>query len=148
MTQTTVVFVATDGEWTRKPFDSPKAAADFARKHRVPLYDANKVGYPQRMRDYSARQAGAKTRGATTSPRPKTSTNGSTRSAGHSPEQLKAIKELQFIAEAAVTDDDLDAEALRRLVRQARAKAHPDRSGGDRTSWDRVDRAARALGLD
>ena len=57
VTKTTVVFVAGDGESLRKPFDTPKAAAEFARKHRIPLYDTNKVGYPQRMRDYNTRTA-------------------------------------------------------------------------------------------
>lgn len=35
-----------------------------------------------------------------------------------------------------------------KLLRRARAAAHPDRWGGDRTHWDRAEQAARVLGLD
>jgi len=56
VTSTTVVLVATSGEWTRRRVADPAAAAAFADKHRVPLYDAAKVGYPQRMRDWTAQQ--------------------------------------------------------------------------------------------
>jgi hypothetical protein len=55
VTDTTVVLVATSGEWTRRRVDSPDAAAAFAKKHAIPLYDAAKVGYPQRMREWTAR---------------------------------------------------------------------------------------------
>ena len=33
------------------------------------------------------------------------------------------------------------------LLRRARAAAHPDRCGGDRTLWDQVEAAAKMLGL-
>lgn len=33
------------------------------------------------------------------------------------------------------------------LLRRARICTHPDHRGGDRTAWDRVETAARALGL-
>jgi hypothetical protein len=56
VTDTTVVLVATDGEWTRRRIEGPAAAAALAKKHRIPLYDAVKVGYPQRMRDWTARR--------------------------------------------------------------------------------------------
>lgn len=145
VTQTTVVFIAHDGEWMRKPFDTPKAAADFARKHRLPIYDTNKVGYPQRMRDYNTRQATkAKTRTTPSTPKPSVSGHGELR---WTPEQLKAIKELQFIAEVPITDGNLDEESLLRLIRTARAQAHPDRNGGDRSAWDRIDRIARLVDL-
>lgn len=36
---------------------------------------------------------------------------------------------------------------LPRLVRRARAAAHPDRHSGDRTAWDQVERAAAVLGV-
>lgn len=36
---------------------------------------------------------------------------------------------------------------LRRTFRNARAAAHPDRNGGDRTAWDRLEHAGRVLGL-
>ncbi|MFC4107330.1 hypothetical protein [Micromonospora zhanjiangensis] len=49
-TDTTVVAIAHDGEWIRRRTGSPYAAGKFARKHGVPLYEAAKVGYPERMR--------------------------------------------------------------------------------------------------
>lgn len=40
-----------------------------------------------------------------------------------------------------------DPEIGRNTLRQARAKAHPDRHGGDRTLWDHVEGAAKVVGL-
>lgn len=56
VTDTTIVLVAHDGEWTRRRIDGPNGAANFAKRQGIPLYDAAVVGYPQRMRDYNARQ--------------------------------------------------------------------------------------------
>lgn len=56
VTDTTVVLVADSGEWTRRRVESPEAAAAFARKQSIPLYDAAKVGYPKRMREWTARR--------------------------------------------------------------------------------------------
>jgi hypothetical protein len=56
VTDTTILLVAHDGEWTRRRVDGPSGAADFAKKQAIPLYDATVVGYPQRMRDYNARK--------------------------------------------------------------------------------------------
>jgi len=56
VTGTTMLLVAHDGEFTRRPVADAAAAATFARAHTLPVYDANIVGYPQRMRDYSRRQ--------------------------------------------------------------------------------------------
>ncbi|HEY2041078.1 MAG TPA: hypothetical protein VGH11_00285 [Jatrophihabitans sp.] len=56
VTDTTILLVARDGEWTRRRVDGPDGAADFARKQAIPLYDAVSVGYPQRMREYNARK--------------------------------------------------------------------------------------------
>ena len=56
VTPVTMLLVAHDGEFTRKPVDSPSAAQSFAREHKLPIYDATIIGYPQRMRDYSRRQ--------------------------------------------------------------------------------------------
>ena len=52
----------------------------------------------------------------------------------------------QLITAAAGQDPgtSLDAKVL---YRTARASAHPDRNGGDRTKWDQVEAAGRALGL-
>lgn len=59
LTGSTVVLVANTGEWTRRRIDSPEAAAALARKQAIPLYEADKVGYPQRMRDWTARRKAA-----------------------------------------------------------------------------------------
>ncbi len=56
VTQTTVVLVAHDGEWTRRRVDSASAARDLGHRLGIPVYDVALVGYPQRMRDYTARQ--------------------------------------------------------------------------------------------
>lgn len=56
VTDTTVVLVAKDGEWTRRRIGSPAAARKFARSLKMPVYDAQVLGYPQRMRDHDARQ--------------------------------------------------------------------------------------------
>ena len=56
VTPTTILLIATDGEWTRRRVPSVKWAHDFANKHQVPSYDAAVVGIPQRMRDYNRRK--------------------------------------------------------------------------------------------
>lgn len=56
VTETTVVLVAATGEWTRRRVAGADAAREFARKHSVPLYDVGVVGYPQRMRDWTAKR--------------------------------------------------------------------------------------------
>lgn len=59
VTETTIVLVASSGEWTRRRVDGPQAAAAFARKQGIPLYEATKVGYPQRMRDWTSSRKAA-----------------------------------------------------------------------------------------
>jgi hypothetical protein len=59
VTQTTVVLVASSGEWTRRRVDGPDSAGKFAKKHGIPLYDAARMGYPQRMRDWTRQQKAA-----------------------------------------------------------------------------------------
>ena len=56
VTPTTLLLVAKDGEWTRRPVPDPKTASDFARKLSIPVYDVNLSGYPSSMREYNARQ--------------------------------------------------------------------------------------------
>jgi hypothetical protein len=56
VTETTILLVAHDGEWTRRRIESPEAARRFAHKLAMPIYDIRLMGYPQRMRDYNARQ--------------------------------------------------------------------------------------------
>lgn len=56
VTETTVVMVASDGSWTRRRVSGPEAARKLARSLRIPVYDVQIVGYPQRMRDHDARE--------------------------------------------------------------------------------------------
>ncbi|ALE78047.1 oxidoreductase [Pseudonocardia sp. ICBG1122] len=55
VTETTVVFVAHDGEWTRRRVANPNAAKKLARSLQMPIYDVQLVGYPNRMREHDAR---------------------------------------------------------------------------------------------
>lgn len=55
VTPVTVVLVASDGAWTRRPLaerDVRKLGSDL----KIPVYDVRKIGYPQRMRDHDKRQ--------------------------------------------------------------------------------------------
>lgn len=59
VTETTVALVASDGEWTRRRVDGPKAARDLGQRLGIPVYDVAAVGYPQRMREWTARRKAA-----------------------------------------------------------------------------------------
>ncbi|MGZ4611531.1 MAG: hypothetical protein ACXV2H_14845 [Actinomycetes bacterium] len=63
VTETTVVLVANTGEWTRRRVPSPQVAHTWANALGIPSYDAAVVGYPQRMRDWSAQRAAEQKRG-------------------------------------------------------------------------------------
>ncbi|HEY8452140.1 MAG: hypothetical protein FWJ93_14665 [Micromonosporaceae bacterium] len=56
VTETTVVLVAHDGEWTRRRVEGPEAARRFAHRMAIPIYDVALVGYPQRMREFNERR--------------------------------------------------------------------------------------------
>lgn len=155
--ETTVVLVADDGESLRRRVASPKAAADFARKAGIPIYDTNRVGYPQRMRDYAVRQRGrASGSAAATGGPPRASRTGRSSAASSTPTTplpmssavREAVATLQVsadvVADVSTRPDD---ETLRHWWKLARARSHPDRRGGDRTEWDEVEQAARTLGL-
>lgn len=60
VTRATLLLIAYDGEWTRRSVESVEWARAFAARHGLPAYDAGVVGYPQRMRDYNARQRRAR----------------------------------------------------------------------------------------
>jgi len=60
VTGTTVILIAHDGEWTRRRIGSPQAAWAWGRSIPIPVYDVHLTGYPQRMRDYNARQKSAR----------------------------------------------------------------------------------------
>jgi hypothetical protein len=57
MTAPTMVLVARSGEWTRRRVPDQATAFAWAQKLGVPVYDANLVGYPARMREWDARKA-------------------------------------------------------------------------------------------
>jgi hypothetical protein len=63
VTETTVVLVAHDGEWTRRRIDGGQGARRLGKRLRIPVYDVALIGYPQRMRDYTARQRILRERG-------------------------------------------------------------------------------------
>jgi hypothetical protein len=56
VTKTTIVLIAWDGEWTRRAVPSPKDGLEMSQKLGVPVYDVNKTGYPNRMREWSKRR--------------------------------------------------------------------------------------------
>ncbi len=55
VTETTLLLVAIDGEWTRRRVPSVEWAHDFANGAGIPSYDAAVVGYPARMREWNRR---------------------------------------------------------------------------------------------
>ncbi len=59
VTETTVILIAHDGEWTRRRVRGPDEARRFGHRLGIPVYDVALVGYPQRMRDYNARRRNA-----------------------------------------------------------------------------------------
>lgn len=64
VTETTMVLVAADGEWTRRRVDGAQGAWDFARRAGIPVYDVETVGYPRRMREWTESRRGSGTAGS------------------------------------------------------------------------------------
>lgn len=56
VTSTTMVLIDFQGEWTRRAIPEPAAGFALAKELGIPVYDINLTGYPQRMRDWNARQ--------------------------------------------------------------------------------------------
>jgi hypothetical protein len=54
VTDVTVVLVAGSGQWIRRRAASSSAARQLARQLGIPAFDVTVVGYPQRLRDYTA----------------------------------------------------------------------------------------------
>jgi hypothetical protein len=52
---TTLILIATDGEWTRRAVGDPKAGFQLGRLLGIPVYDVNQTGYPSRMREWNRR---------------------------------------------------------------------------------------------
>jgi hypothetical protein len=140
VTQTTLLLVAADGESIRRRVASAQAAYEFARKKlNIPVYDANLVGVPSRKREYDLRKAKG-----TPSP---SSTPAAQQPVKQTPKELAAIMTLESIAGVDPLPTNPSFDELMRVYRKARKQAHPDRLGGERTKWDTVEDAARALGL-
>lgn len=59
VTPTTILLVATTGEWTRRRVGDLAIVHGLAQGLRVPVYDVQLVGYPQRMREWNKRQRAA-----------------------------------------------------------------------------------------
>src|SRR5690554_6062374 len=57
VTQTTIVLIATDGEWTRRKVPDAQTAYKLAKELQIPVYDVQLTGYPQRMRDWNAKRS-------------------------------------------------------------------------------------------
>lgn len=53
-----VVLVAADGEWIRKPIPDQAWIQKVSKVARIPVYDAALVGYPRRMREYRRPSSG------------------------------------------------------------------------------------------
>jgi hypothetical protein len=60
--QTTLLLVATTGEWTRRKVPDAATARQIGIGLGIPVYDVNFTGYPQRMRDWNAAQNARKRR--------------------------------------------------------------------------------------
>lgn len=56
VTPTTLLLVAGDGEWTRRPMPDVRSAQRLACDLGVPVFDVNLSGYPSRMREWNARE--------------------------------------------------------------------------------------------
>lgn len=56
VTETTVMLVAHDGEWTRRRVHGVAGAHKLGKQLSIPVYEVAKTGYPQRMRDFTERQ--------------------------------------------------------------------------------------------
>jgi len=56
VTQTTLMLIATTGEWTRRRVPGAKEAYELAKSLDIPVYDVHRTGYPQRMREWNSSQ--------------------------------------------------------------------------------------------
>jgi hypothetical protein len=52
----TLLLVATTGEWTRRRVPDEGAGRELGSQLGIPVYDVKRTGYPQRMRDWNSRQ--------------------------------------------------------------------------------------------
>jgi hypothetical protein len=56
MSRLSVVLVAEDGEWKRYELGDDSFIRDLARTRSLPVFDAMRTGYPDRMRQYKRAQ--------------------------------------------------------------------------------------------
>lgn len=63
VTPTTVVLVASSGEWTRRRVGDPALARRIAEELGIPVYDVQRTGYPARMREWNTRRRRGETGG-------------------------------------------------------------------------------------
>ena len=56
---TTLLLVDRDGAHLRAPVHEPADAAAFCEKHSIPVYDAQVIGYPRRMKDFEKKRRSA-----------------------------------------------------------------------------------------
>jgi hypothetical protein len=56
VTETTVMLIAHDGEWTRRRVPSVESARAWGNRVGIPVYDIALVGYPKRKREYDERR--------------------------------------------------------------------------------------------
>lgn len=52
---TTLLLVDRDGDHVRATVPDPRAAAAFCKRASIPMYDAQVIGYPRRMKDFEKR---------------------------------------------------------------------------------------------
>ena len=53
---TTLLLVDRDGDHLRAPVREPEDAVAFCEQHGLPVYDAQVIGYPKRMREFERRR--------------------------------------------------------------------------------------------
>lgn len=53
---TTLLLVDRDGDHLRAPVREPDDAIGFCERHGIPVYDAQVIGYPKRMKDFERRR--------------------------------------------------------------------------------------------
>jgi len=53
---TSLLLVDRDGDHARAPVRDPQQGRRFCERHGIPVYDAQVIGYPKRMRDFESRR--------------------------------------------------------------------------------------------
>ena len=53
---TSLLLVDRDGDHARAPVRDPQQGRKFCERHGIPVYDAQVIGYPKRMRDFERRR--------------------------------------------------------------------------------------------